>query len=879
MSFRRTKRDAALPAINRRGRGHLAAISMVLITLIVPAEDAVAACTDVLLADGFEIGDTSLWSNSSVPARATGTWLFSLDFTGSVRSFALELIERPGGAVTGYLLGGTPQRTFVTGSVTGSTLGFELQLIHPAATRVIQFSGTLGRQSVVGTASGDIQSQAVSLERTFCELHEQEMAAAVDTGGSDPEHLRVISVVMDEDGGFVGGGWVGQDDCDLWACDGGVSSFEEAGDTVTVGLETDGGCSAGSSFTATWDPIGLYFGGYTFTDCGGTTSGDMLAAFAMTTTSRAAREILGARVSIAAALEAGVPLTQTLNAVSPGYLNFGKDEPALRAELNDEMSRYTDIEVELRRAREIRTGTHPRTLPDLIRPMGLTIGEIRSGVPVSEGVEAVRYRDTDARPIVDDFGVVGEEDGVWKVVGNQVPGVDLPWAYTIPPGGSRLEAPTADANPVYVSIGPFGAHFMPLTGDVLGEGKANFVGFLVEGDSEMEELVGNGNGIREPGEVWGYPVGGDVTGNRIRQRRPVFIAPLDGEVREVIYSDDPSGVYFDDEPHWELLLGQPGDVRLAFGHLGKIAPELRSLVLAVTGVDTDTFAGPPGTDLLAGHDSISVPAGTELALPQILADPVPGFPGYHVGGGSFLEYPWAQMEYKTPFHLGAGSDLGSDFCVYRFVSGATRDELQAAMDVDMLDPDSLRYRDRGFTDRWQWSAQGGLCQAENMLPRGFSDLYTRLGGWSERLEAGTTSDEIFSWVPIDTSSAAYDPLNYHSGDVATLVVRNQWPGPFSWQMPDGTTATVWVPVGEVLDRSVDSLLIKWRDFNQTNPEVFQRAAYRLDENGLTVEWGNFAATPGSAVPPVLSPGEPCDDTAVLCYDHSEGAWPPLQATP
>ena len=875
MSLRRMKRDAALPAINRRGRGQLAAISLVLIALIVPADTAAAACANVLLADGFESGDTSLWSNSPEPARADGTWVFSLDFAGSVRSFGLELVQRPTGAVTGYLLGGTARRVFVTGAVTGSTLSFELELENPTSVRTVFFSGSLGRQSVTGTASGDITTQPVTLQRTFCELIDQELAAAVDTGGPDLEHVRLISVVHDEDGGFVGGGWVGQDDCDLWACDGGVTSFDEVGDTLTVGLETDGGCSAGSSFMVTWNPSGIYSGSYSFTDCNGTTSGDLLAAFGMRTTSRAVREILAGRVSIAAALEAGAPLTAPLDAVSAVFLNFGKDEPTLRAELNDEMSRYSAIEVELRRAREIRTGTHPRTLPDLIRPVGMTIDEIRSGVPSAEGSDPIVYRDLAARPIIDDLAVLGQEDGGWKVVGNQVPALDLPWSYTIPSGGSRLEAPTADGHPVFVSLGPYGAHFLPLTGDVFGEAKANFVGFLPEDDSEMEELVGNGNGTRDPGEVWGYPVGGDLTGNRIRNRRPVYVAPLDGDVHEVIYAEDPTGTYFDDEPHWQVLLGQPGGVRLGFGHLGRIAPELRDLVFTATGIDTDTFAGPPGADLLSGHDPIPVPAGTELALPQILADPVPGFPGYYVGGGSFLEYPWAQMEFHVPFGLGDGPDLGADFCVYRFLSGDRRDDLQSVMDADMLDSDSLRYRDSSFTYRWQWTAQGGLCQAENLLPRDFSDLYTRLGGWSERAESGTTADEIFSFVPIDIGAAAYDPLNYDSPAVRHLVIRNLWPGPYSWPMPDGSTALVFLAVGEVLERSEDALLLKWRDLNGTNPEVFQRAAYRLDGDGLTVKWGNLAAAPGAAVPPVLLPGDPCDDSVVLCYDHSAGAWPPM----
>ena len=845
-----------------------------LVALLLAAHEAGADCTDTSFRDGFESGDTSRWANSPDEALATGTWLFSLDFTGSTRRFALELVERPGGQLVGYLLGGTRYRTLVTGSISGSSLSLELELLHPNDTRTITFDGSLAGNAVSGTAAGGIANQPVTLERTFCELREQEFAAAQDTGGPEPEHLTFLAVVFDEEDTLVAGGFVGEDDCDLWACDGGVTSFSEVGDTLTFGLETDGGCSAGSAFTATWDSSGVYLGTFSFTDCSDTNNGELLAAFGMGTTSRAAREALAGRIEIADALEDGIPLTEPLAGLSPTFLNFGKDEPALRAELNSEMSHYNGIEVDLRRARELRTSSHPRTFADLLQPIGMTIDEIRSGIPMSGGPTPVRYRDTVSRPIIDDFSLLGQDAGVWRIVGNQTPALDLPFAYSIPSGGSRLEAPTAGGSPNYVSLGPYGAHFGPLTGDPSGEAKANFVGFMVEDDSEMEELVGNGNGIREPGETWGYPVGGDLTGARVRMRRPVYIAPLEGTVRSVIYAEDPTGVYFDDEPHWNVLLGFAGGMRIALGHLGGIAPALRALVLAETGVDTDTFAGPPGTDLLDGFAAIPVATGTEIAFPQILADPVPGFPGYYVGGGSFLEYPWAQIEFQTPFSLGEGSDLSADFCVYRFLDGSRRGELQAVMDADMLDLDSLRYRDRHFTEHWQWSAQGSLCQAESLLPRDFSDLYTNLGGWFERSESATTADELFSFVPIDKTAAAYDPSNYDSATVAALVIRNLWPGPYSWLMPDASTAEVFLAVGEVLERSSDEMLIKWRDFNATNPAVYQRVAYRLDGNGLTLKWGNFGASSGAAVSPILLVTEPCDDDTVMCYDHSGGAWPP-----
>ncbi len=162
----------------------------VVVLLFVPTGRAAASCADLLFRDAFETGDTSRWANSPDPARATGTWTFNLDFTGTTRAFAVELMERSGGSVTGYLLGGTRERVLVAGSVSGSTLTLVLELAHPTATRTITITGALGRDTIVGAASGDLTPQPVTLERTDCELFEQHLAAAVDTGGGTPEHLR-----------------------------------------------------------------------------------------------------------------------------------------------------------------------------------------------------------------------------------------------------------------------------------------------------------------------------------------------------------------------------------------------------------------------------------------------------------------------------------------------------------------------------------------------------------------------------------------------------------------------------------------------------------------------------------------------------------------
>lgn len=55
--------------------------------------------------------------------------------------------------------------------------------------------------------------------------------------------------------------------------------------------------------------------------------------------------------------------------------------------------------------------------------------------------------------------------------------------------------------------------------------------------------------------------------------------------------------------------------------------------------------------------------------------------------------------------------------------------------------------------------------------------------------------------------------------------------------------------------------------------IYQRLAFRLDRDRLTVTWGDRASTSGGAPLPVLLPTEPCDETAVLCYDNHLGSRP------
>ena len=90
-------------------------------------------------------------------------------------------------------------------------------------------------------------------------------------------------------------------------------------------------------------------------------------------------------------------------------------------------------------------------------------------------------------------------------------------------------------------------------------------------------------------------------------------------------------------------------------------------------------------------------------------------------------------------------------------------------------------------------------------------------------------------------------------------------------MPDTSVIETSEPAGELLQRTSSSLLILWRDIGWAGGGVYQAAAYRLDQDGLTIKWGPFATTSAAALAaaPTLGPAEPCAETTVLCYNHNE----------
>ncbi len=843
----------------------------------------VDAATPLFL-DSFESGDLCAWEATCLPpADVEGTWIGALVFPGEVaRPLAVQLHQRADGELLGYLLGTSESWVMRSGAYTGGVLDLELALGRPSGDRIVTLSGPVEGGRATLALTGDLPNQTVELVRWSEELVERRFVVADSTDGLSTPHFVSLAVALDAEGHLVAGSWSGTQQTPPWGQDGGVTSFSTVGEAVTIGLDLDGGCSAGSLLEATFDPsVDLYFGSFNLIDCAGSQSGTLLGGFIDGTTSGDVAEVLSTLATIADQLESGVPFTSPHPSFADDYFHDGTTLAGLFTDFASEMAAWTDIEFTVLDVSRIATIDEANERAILSRPQGVDFRQIRSGMPASGGGRQV-YLDTRddmlAPQTHNQLGVFAADSGVWKISGDQQPVFDLPWiSAAIQSGDSRLEVPTA-GDPIHVALGGYGGHFSPVGNHVFGDRKANFSGFLPADDSELDELMGDGigndDGICSTAELeaGGCAYWAAADGFLVRQRIPWYVAPQDGVISGMKLKSGAPSDYFDAVPHWEVAMALDSGVKMELGHVGRIADDVALAVHAATGCDPRSWESctgvDAGTDLLLGVSPIPVSAGDSVAQPQTFADEVPGYAGYRVGGGGYPEYPWAQMEFNVSAVV-EGRLINA--CVFGLMDDIRRDPYGVVMEADMADPDSQRFRPRFEQLQWAWRAEAALCNAQWQGDTDFSSLFTNLGGWYERTDAGTVSDELVAFAPIATETGQYDPSSYEPG-TDTLILRQRADyQPFSWTMPDTSVIETSEPAGELLQRTSSSLLILWRDIGWAGGGVYQAAAYRLDQDGLTIKWGPFATTSAAALAaaPTLGPAEPCAETTVLCYDHNE----------
>jgi len=866
----------------RRSRSRLAVLVLGLV--ISPSAFGATSVTPIFL-DGFESGNLCAWQGTCAPpSDVAGTWIGLVSFPGDVvRPLLIHLQPRTDGRLIGYLLGTSESWVVSSGAYAAGTLDLDLTMGSPSGDRTATLTGPVRGDRATLALTGDLAEQTVGLLRWSEDFVERRFILADATNGLTNPHFINLAVVLDDNNQLVAGGWSGSEQLPPWGRDGGVTSFYDVGDVLTIGLDLDGGCSAGSILEATFDPsVGVYLGTFDLIDCSGSQSGALVGGFVDGTTSADTAEILSAIAAVADQLEAGVPFTSPHPSFADAYFHEGTDLAGLFAAFAAEMASWSAIEVDLLDISRIATLEEPDETPIFSRPPGVDFREIRSAVPSGGGPREV-YLDTrdDNLALVtgNELGVFADDAGVWKISGDQQPAFDLPWfSSAIQPGDRRLEVPTG-GDPIHVALGGYGGHFLPITGHSFGDRKANFTGFLPADDGELDELIGDDIGNEDGScstaelEAGGCAYWAALDGSLVRQRTPWYLASQDGVISGMKLKAPPTGTYFDDVPHWEVAMALDSGVKMELGHIGRISDDVALAVLAATGCDPrswESCAGVgPGTDLLLGAPPIPIAAGVPVAQPQVFADEVPGFAGYRVGGGSYPDYPWAQMEFNVSV-VTRGSLINT--CVFAVLDRDRRDAYRAVMEADMTDPSSQRYRPRFELRDWTWQAECAVCNSQWQGGYDFSSLFTNLGGWYERTDVGTVSDEIVAFAPIATETALYDPLSYQPG-TETLIIRQpeHSVGSYFWTMPDSSVLEVFYPAGEILERTSSSLLILWRDLGWSGGNVYQAAAYRLDEGGLTIEWGPFAATAAAAqaAAPTLDPNEPCTESTVICYDHNE----------
>jgi hypothetical protein len=605
----------------------------------------------------------------------------------------------------------------------------------------------------------------------------------------------------------------------------------------------------------TFDDVSkLYSGTYSFTDCEGTTTGSVIAGRTTRTRSDDVAQILRALGRLADDFGKRARFGNDHPSFSPSYRHYGRSLGDLLSGYNDERARYGPIDATFNRIRLVNTVDDPDTLPQVRQPLGAFFDEVRRGRP-RRGDRPVAYLDTRARPDDRPLGTWSKRGPRWVISGNQMDALTLPFDYVA--GASALTAPTA-GGPVHVSVGPYGAHFSPLTGHAWGDTKGNLMGFFTERRSELTELLGDGDGLCETGDRCGFYGGSD--GALLRNRAPAYAAPFDGTVSAISYTP-PNGLYLDDAPKWQVEIQLYVGHWLRLDHVGRVAPSLRDKVLAATGVDTNTYAGPSGD--LPGVAGIPVSAGEILAYPQILATTVTGHPGYYAGDPDGISPPFVQMEFGLFENLPGTSDK---VCLYAHLPGSVRSSLQGVLNADMADPASQRFDQS--PRRWEWSAEGRLCLAYWALPQDFSGLFTNLGGWFKVDRPGSSPDQLVGFAPIATDTASYDASLYEPA-TRVLVTRLQAFGaPFTWNLPGLGPTSVFYPSGEILEATSGGLLIKWRTTGLADIEAYQRAAYLLDRSGLKIAWGPFASSAAGATLPAVTAATACDETSVICYDHT-----------
>ncbi len=829
----------------------------------------------------------------------TGTWVGPLPVSATEqRTFAVVLHERGGLKLMGYLLGGTSRRVLAGALRSGDHVLLVFDMKDAGIASQIVVSGEVAGDTMTGAAYLGSASYPVVWTRRSDPLEVRTFAFLDPTSGSGDPHE--FAIVQDETGALVTSNFTGSS-CSPLACGGAITSFAEtAAGALTIAITSDGACHGAGAINATFNATTLlYSGTWTHTDAGGCggaiTGGTLMGGRDLGTRSTHAANVLAGLGQLADDLESGVTFSAPYGPVSASYLHFGQDAGDFLAERNAEVASHPGRRVEFYNISAMRTVVPAGHTPLLGSSLVVLFSDRRTDA-------AGEYRSVAAgAPGQTAYAFITEEAGVWRLSGNHMGEFDLPFAYT--PGVERLIVPTDVAGqPLSLSLGGWGAHFAPLTGHLEGNAKADMMAQFAGAAADLVELA-NGTGgapgacdvnlvASGAGEICG--VYGGPTGDLIRSRILRYRAPYDGTVTEIAYEERPRPPgapethYFDNVPHWSVRITFGGGLSIHFDHLGQLTGAVRAGLIAAKGINPDTYtpSSTPGApdycppaplrchvNVLDGA-SFPISAHEEIARAQTDAAPIAGHPGYYRGQLGPSIPPWSQVEFFVEEQIGART---AETCIYQYLPPAKQTTFASLMTADMLNPQSLRYADNAFITPWAFRAEAALCNNDGYLFRDetdFSAIQSQLGGWFERSAPGTTPNEQFSVATIHPNAGAYNPALYDfllgsSDHTQYLVGRERTDGAaFTWSVSGGGSVSTFYPIGEVLELTPSSFVVKWREIGASSATFYQRAAYILDSSGLKIAWGPLSPTLAAATVPTLAPGAPCNDTTTLCYAHA-----------
>lgn len=432
---------------------------------------------------------------------------------------------------------------------------------------------------------------------------------------------------------------------------------------------------------------------------------------------------------------------------------------------------------------------------------------------------------------------------------------DLPLRYRIEsdekgPAAVKIET---EGGEVVMYFTPWGVRAEPHTGHVGRDVKTNWRASLANSRADLVELSGDGDGACGQWETCGLPE------ETVLARRPRYVAPDDGMVVISVVLDrvHEPGFYYGTLNHWRIEATLCGN-HYSFGHIGWVAEDLRAAMMAVGAPDPNLYSGPSSAELLPRP--IELPRGATIAIPQIVGETNPSYPGMVIGD------VWAQMEVPTYSRRAHRAEP-----IFSWIDPSVKDDLQAILWREMQDPASRIYGQGNLIHPWLWKAESSLYWADYANRDDYSSLLSDLGAWFENREDGggctevdPLCDQAISVWPIVKAGPIFDASLYDSPSVSYLFMKSQ---------RGGTYYRGEVVTPDVLGFS-GTMLIKWRLEDYTRPmESYQKLSFALDPEArqLRLHWGqerSDRAAVEAEADPAIPTGLRCDGSSVLCMNHA-----------